>query len=132
MENKTQSPTSPGAAAKKPKSVAKGYKSPLTEKWDHPSFVDYDSDKYAFLEVENRSFNPTSGVKTSKPHIVSFNRHDLMEFKGKMVKKKIDGKMVETWPIISQKRAQGLSVNAVLHIPEKFGIDIAVDQWPKK
>lgn len=116
----------------KPLKVAKGYESPLKERWEDPQFVDYDSKAYAFLEVENRAFNAESGKKTSRPQIVSYNRHDLVQFNGKKVEKMVGGKKVESWPIISQKRAQGLSVNAVLHIPEKFGIDVEVDEWPNK
>jgi len=118
--------------AKAPKhfvKIAKGYKSPLAKAW--PDLVDYKSTSYAFLEVEQRDYDGKTGIKLSKPRVVSYNRSDLVQFLGKKFEKTVNGEKESHWAIHSQKLVQGLSVNAVLYIPTKFGLDVEVDQWNK-
>lgn len=113
----------------KPLKVTKSYKSELADKWEEAAKAA--GDKYAVLEVENRHFDPVTGKKRSAPSLVTFNRHDLLQFKGKETVKTIGGKKVKTQSIVCQKDAMGLSVNAVIHIPKSFGIEISLDPWEK-
>jgi len=122
------------ATAKAPKAatgaferkIAKGYKSPIQEHWD--TLVDSESETYAFLEVEQRAFSGTTGKKTSKPAVVSYNRTDFATFIGFGIQKAEAGKEQQ----ISMKDANGFSINAVLHIPAKFNMDVDVDELPER
>lgn len=105
--------------------IAKGYKSPIREHWD--TLVDPNSENYAFLEVEQRAFSGTTGKKISKPSVVSYNRTDFVTFTGHGIPKAQEGQEQRK----SMKEANGYSINAVLHIPAKFNIDVDVDEWPK-
>lgn len=105
--------------------IAKGYKSPIREHWD--TLVDPNSENYAFLEVEQRAFSPVTGKKVSRPSVVSYNRADFISFTGHGIPKAQAGQEQK----VSMKVANGYSINAVLHIPAKFNIDVDVDEWPK-
>lgn len=106
--------------------VAKGYKSPIEGHWDE--LVDSESTTYAFLEVEQRAFSGTTGKKISKPSVVSYNRTDFVTFTGHGIPKAQEGQEQRK----SMKEANGYSINAVLHIPANFNIDIDVDEWPER
>lgn len=108
--------------------VAKGYESPIKKHWD--TLVDPNSKAYAFLEVEQRDFSPINGKKLSVPRVISLNQNDSIQFVGKKSDKKdAAGKPIGGWAIPSQKEAQGLSINAVLHVPKNFGVTFSVDEW---
>lgn len=106
-------------------SVAKGHKSSF-DKSTIKKHVDFDSEDYAFLELEKREFSTTSPTKISKPRIVSFNKRDLISF----LKITKEGTGKDTVEVCEGREIHG-SVNVVYHIPEAWNIKATADDWAK-